>query len=101
MLESEFQSKTIKQLEKLLPGCIVLKNDSSYIQGIPDLIVLYNKRWAMLECKKDKTAPYRPNQKFYLDKTNRMSFSATIYPENKDEVLGNLVQYLKGGNYEI
>ena len=68
---------------------------------IPDLIVLYNKRWAMLECKKDKTAPYRPNQKFYLDKTNRMSFSATIYPENKDEILGSLVQYLKGGNYEI
>lgn len=101
MLESEFQSKTIKQLEKLLPGCIVLKNDSSYIQGIPDLIVLYNKRWAMLECKKDKTAPYRPNQKFYLDKTNHMSFSATIYPENKDEVLESLVQYLKGGNYEI
>jgi hypothetical protein len=101
MLESEFQSKTIKQLEKLLPGCIVLKNDSSYIQGIPDLLVLYNKRWAMLECKKDKTAPYRPNQEFYLDKANRMSFSATIYPENKDEVLGILVQYLKGGNYEI
>ena len=36
-LERDFQSKLIKELKNLFIGCIVMKLDSSYIQGIPDL----------------------------------------------------------------
>ena len=90
MLESEFQGKLIKEIKKRFPGCIVMKNDSSYIQGIPDLTILYKDKWATLECKKSESSPYRPNQKRYIQQMNEMSFSAAIYPENKEEVLNEL-----------
>ena len=94
MRESEFQSKLIKELKERLPGCIVLKNDPDYIQGIPDLLVLHNDRWAALEVKKDKKAKHRPNQDYYVERMNQMSFSAFIFPENKEDVLDDLEQTL-------
>lgn len=90
MLESKFQSSLIEELKNSFPGCIILKNDSGYIQGIPDLTILYKNKWATLECKKNKTAPHRPNQDYYVDLMNFMSFSAFIYPENKEEIIMNL-----------
>lgn len=93
MLESKFQSKLIKELKDIFPGCVVLKNDSSYIQGIPDLLVLYKNHWAMLEVKQSGRASHRPNQEYYVDKLDDMSFARFIYPENKDEVLDELDLY--------
>nr|DAO53491.1 MAG TPA: Nuclease [Caudoviricetes sp.] len=90
MLENKFQAKLIKELKKEFPGCMVLKNDSSYIQGVPDLLVLYKDKWASLECKKSAKAKHQPNQDYYVDKMNEMSHSAFIYPENKDEVMSDL-----------
>lgn len=90
MLESEFQSKLISEIKERFPGCIVMKNDSSYIQGIPDLLVLHKDKWASLECKKSEKAKHRPNQEYYVEKMNDMSFSAFIFPENKEEVLNDL-----------
>lgn len=90
MRENKFQSDLIKEIKGRFPGCIVMKNDSSYIQGIPDLLVLYKNRWASLECKKDAEAKHRPNQDYYVEKMNEMSFSSFIYPENKEEVLDEL-----------
>lgn len=92
MLESAFQSKLIKELKKIFPGCIVLKNDSGYLQGIPDLLILYNNKWASLECKQNSKSKKRPNQEYYVDKMNKMSFSRFICPENKEEVLHELQQ---------
>lgn len=88
--ENDFQSDLIKELESRFPDCIVMKNDCNYIQGIPDLTVLYKDRWATLEVKKDRSATHRPNQDHYVEMMNRMSFSAFIYPENKEEVLNEL-----------
>ena len=88
--ENAFQASLIKDLEKRFPGCLVLKNDPNYIQGIPDLTVLYKKFWALLECKKEAKAKHRPNQDYYVDMANGMSYSAFVYPENKEEVLDEL-----------
>lgn len=93
MLENVFQAKLIKELKEIFPGCIVMKNDASYIQGIPDLLVLYNKKWASLEVKKSAGASRQPNQEHYVNRMNEMSFSRFIYPENKDEVLNELHLY--------
>ena len=93
MLENKFQAKLIKRIKDLFPGCIVMKNDSSYIQGIPDLLVLNNRRWASLECKKNANAKKQPNQEYYVDKMNNMSFSRFICPENEDEVLEELTEH--------
>ncbi len=95
--ENEFQSDLIKELKKKFPGCMVLKNDSSYCQGIPDWLVLYNDRWAMLECKRSSEASHRPNQDYYIEKLDGMSFASFIYPENKEEVLNELQQAFESG----
>ena len=90
MLESKFQSGLIKELKEKFPGCIVLKNDADYKQGIPDLLVLYENKWAALECKKSTSAKHQPNQDYYVGKMNEMSFASFICPENKKEVLHEL-----------
>jgi hypothetical protein len=91
-LERDFQAKLIKELKKRFEGCMVMKLDPDYIQGIPDLLVLYKDKWATLECKKSAKASKRPNQEHYVKKMNDMSFSAFIFPENKEEVLDELQQ---------
>lgn len=85
--EKEFQDNLIKEIENRFDGSIVFKNDPEYIQGIPDLLVVYKDRWAALECKKNATASHRPNQDYYVNKMDGMSFASFIYPENKEEVL--------------
>lgn len=95
MLERDFQPDVIKELKVRLPGCIILKNDSSYKQGIPDLIVLWEDRWATLECKKSRKSVHRPNQDYYVELMNQMSFSSFLYPENKQEVLDDLERFFK------
>lgn len=92
MLESNFQAKLIQELKERFPGCMVLKNDPNYIQGIPDLLVLYGDKWASLECKKSANSKKQANQSYYVEKMNRMSFSRIIFPENKEEVLNELQQ---------
>lgn len=95
MLESNFQAKLIRELKILFPECIIMKNDSSYIQGIPDLLILYQNKWAALECKKNAEAKKQPNQEYYIRKMNNMSFARFIYPENKEEVIYELQQAFK------
>ena len=93
--ENAFQSELINDLKSLFPNCIILKNDPSYIQGIPDLLILYNDKWASLEVKKEKTSRKQPNQDYYVNLMNRMSYSSFIFPENKEEVLNELQQSFK------
>ena len=90
--ESKFQADLKKELRERFPGCIVTKLDPNDIQGIPDLAVFYNDKWATLECKKESDSSHRPNQDFYVDKMNSMSFSRFIFPENKEEVLNEMEQ---------
>lgn len=87
MLEKDFQSKLIKELKAKYPGAVVLKTDPDYIQGFPDLLILWQKHWAALECKRATDSHVQPNQEFYVDYLNRMSFAAFVKPENKQEVL--------------
>lgn len=89
-LESGFQDRLIAELKERFPGCMIFKMD--YPQGIPDLLVLYNDRWASLECKRNAEAGKRPNQEYYVEKMDGMSFSRFISPENKEEVLRDLQQ---------
>lgn len=91
--ESQFQAKLIQRLKTIFPGCIVLKNDANYIQGFPDLTVLYkNNKWALLECKREREARRQPNQEYYISKGAEMGFARFISPENEEEVLNDLQQ---------
>ena len=91
-LESKFQLALIKELKHHFPGCVVLKNDEQYLQGVPDLLLLWEDQWAMLEVKRSLKEPYRPNQEYYLDKLDKMSFAAMICPENKERIIDALQQ---------
>lgn len=90
--ESKFQSDLRDTLEKMFPGCIILKNDPNLQQGIPDLVILWRSRWAMLEVKASATAAEQPNQRWYVEKANAFSYGAFIYPENAEEILYELQQ---------
>lgn len=89
-LESKFQKDLMDEIKKAYPGCMIMKNDSGYIQGIPDWTILYKDKWAVLEAKREKDAPKQPNQDYYVDTLNNMSFSRFVYPENKEQVLKDL-----------
>ena len=95
MLENKFQAKLIKRIKDLFPGCIVMKNDSSYIQGFPDWTLLYEDKWAVLEMKKERGAHKQPNQEYYVNKLDKMSFSRFVFPENRDEVFEDLDRFFK------
>lgn len=95
MRESKFQAKLIKDIKERLPECIVLKNDPTYLQGIPDLTVFNNDKWATLEVKKSANATHQPNQDYYVEMMDRMSFSRFVYPENRDAVFSDLIDYLE------
>lgn len=93
--ESRFQADLIKDLKDLFPGCFILKNDSSYLQGIPDLLILFKNRWAALEVKRGENEPHQPNQDYYVEQMDRASYAAFIYPENKEDILYELQQALR------
>ena len=92
-LESGFQDKFRADIKARYPGCMIFKMDQ--IQGIPDLLILYGKQWASLECKKTAKAKKQPNQEYYVGLMNNMSFSRFICPENEEEVLHDLQSAFK------
>jgi hypothetical protein len=95
MQERTYQPRVIKRLREEFPGCLILKNDSSYMQGVPDLIVLYGPYWAMLEVKANKDSAFQPNQAYYVSELNHMGYAAFIFPENEDEVFRDLQRALQ------
>ena len=92
MPENRYQGKLIKKLYKRFPGCMVIKNDPGYQQGILDLSIFYGESWAQLEVKDSADSEIQPNQAYFVDKLNKMGFAAFIYPENEAEVLDAMEQ---------
>ena len=93
MLEKDFQKELIQDLKERFPGALIYKNETK--QGLPDLTILYQKCWALLECKKSKNAAHQPNQDYYVELANNMSYASFVYPENKGDVLNALEQALR------
>jgi len=93
MLESKFQRELRKDLKDLFKGCMIFKMDSaSHGAGIPDLLVLYKNTWFALEVKQSATAKRQPNQPWYVETLDHMSFAAFIHPGNREEILHELCE---------
>lgn len=90
MRENRFQPKIIRRLERTFPGCVIIKNDPNYIQGIPDLLVLYGDRWAMLEVKASENEAVQANQMYYVTVLDQMAYASFIFPENEERVFNEL-----------
>ena len=95
LLESKFKRETKKILYDIFPGCYLHDLECNVTQGIPDLLILYRDKWAMLEFKESEKAKRRPNQDYYVDLFDDMSFARFIYPENREEVLDELQSALR------
>lgn len=95
MVERDYQKYLVRKLKDLFPGCIVVKNDAQLKQGIPDLLILFNKQWAALEVKKNRQARHQPNQDFYVKRMNDMSYASFIFPENEDKVFDKLKEVFR------
>lgn len=76
----------------MFPGALIIKTDPRYIQGLPDLLILFDYRWAALECKQGPRSARQPNQEWYVDILNKMSFASFISPDNEEDVLYALQQ---------
>lgn len=99
MLESVYQARLIKKLQRRYPDAVIEKNNSSYTQGMPDLTIFIGQFWAKLEVKASQNAPEQPNQRYYVELFNGMSFAAFIHPDNEVEVLDALQQALESSWY--
>lgn len=88
--EGRFKTDLDSDLKRMFPGCVLLNNDASLFQGVPDKLILFEDNWAMLEAKESPTARHQPNQDYWVEQFNEMSFAAFIFPENKEEVLDAL-----------
>lgn len=90
--ERDYQAGLIKRIERALPGSYVRKIDVQ--QGWPDLLILAPDFWALLEVKKKPptASDFEPNQEWWIEEFDEMSFSACIYPENEEEVIHALQQ---------
>lgn len=87
-----FKRKLVQELELLFPGCWIISNNANDMPGVPDLLILYKNKWAMLEAKASAKSSHRPNQPYYVDMFDTMSFARFVYPENVEEVLYDLQQ---------
>ena len=94
MNEAQYQTRLMKKVQRMIPGAFIIRNDPRYVQGLPDILVLHKKRWGMLEVKLSDGAPRQPNQEFYVDLLNDMSFASFICPENEEDVLDDLQRSL-------
>jgi len=94
--ENKFKSELKKDLKNIFPDCALFDLDPNQQQGVPDLLVLYKSYWAMLECKRNAKSSHRPNQDYFINKFNEMSYASFIYPENKEEVLNALESTFNG-----
>ena len=91
-LETDFAREILKpRLEQEFPGIVIIKQDpNTSFQGVPDHLLLFEDKWASLETKRTRKSKRRPNQEYYVDRFNDMSYAAFVSPENLDEVLDDL-----------
>lgn len=97
-LEREFQPLLKDEIKRRLPGSVIIKQDpNASFQGVPDLLVLFEDKWALLETKRGEKSARQPNQPHYIEKFGKMSFAAFVNPDNMDEVLDDLQSTFRPG----
>jgi len=88
--ESSFLAKLISELERQYPGAIILKNDANQRQGFPDRLILWQNHWAAFEGKAHRDSTHQPNQDYYVNLLNNMSYAKFVYPDNMEIFLYEL-----------
>lgn len=97
MLESEFKRKFKNMLEQSYPGCVLVDINPEQFRSFPDLLFLYDKFWATFEMKRTVGSAVRPNQPYWVEKLDNMSFSRFVEPGTAKEVLDDLARAIQSG----
>lgn len=93
-LEKDYQASLLRRLRKAYRSRILAtKTDPGSVQGVPDLIVICDSKYALLEVKRSATASKRPNQDYYIEKFGQHSFTSFIYPENETDVIYEMCDF--------
>jgi hypothetical protein len=94
LLEGAYKTQLSHRIEeRFAPRAMVVRLDSALLQGVPDLLVLFEGGfWAALEGKTSARAKKQPNQPWWVANLDRLCFSAFIYPENEEAVLNELAE---------
>lgn len=98
--ESKFVREQVRpDLERVFGNeCKLIKQDpNTSFQGVPDYIFLCGKNWAALETKAKPKSERQPNQEYYVQQMNNMSFAAFANPDNWQEVLDGLQEAFGAG----
>lgn len=97
--ETVVQADLIKWLKGLTRNITVLKIsvDAGVPQGFPDVLVLHNDGFIVIEVKKNAEADFQPNQKYYLARFNAMAKGEALvyYPEVAGFIKGKIRNILK------
>lgn len=95
MREADFQAKVIKWLKS--KGCIVIKmqQNATTHSGIADLFFCFEGFYGFLEVKKSRNAKFQPLQKRFIEKINKWSYGAVVYPENFEKIKKELSEMLR------
>ena len=71
-------------------GCVVRGTDS------PSLIFFCKEGfYGFLEVKKSRNAKFQPLQKRFIEKINKWSYGAVVYPENFEKIKKELSEMLR------
>ena len=98
-LESEFVRDVLKpRLQREFPGCVIIKQDpNTSFQGVPDHLVLYEDKWAALETKRARKSSRQPNQPYYIEQMDGMSYASFVDPSNIEGVISDLQTAFRSG----
>lgn len=88
-----YQKLVKDRLKKTFPGCMIFRTDPNELQGAPDLLILFENKWASLETKGFEKSGHQPNQDYYVSIMNEMSFSRFIFPEIENNVFDLLIAH--------
>lgn len=92
--EQKLQTKLATALRAL--GAKVIKQDPTIgrQRGIPDLLILKDGWWGMIECKAHKNSKKQAGQTDWILWASQNSYGRFVYKENYDEVLAELKEIL-------
>lgn len=97
MRESGFKKWFKEQLDIRINYWLRIRDQELYLiepkthkRSAPDLIILGPSRWAAIEFKRSEDADFRPNQLHNIRMLSGMGYADFAYPENAEEVLGEL-----------
>lgn len=96
--EGEYKTDSLKRLQGVLMmrygRCLIMKNDPTFKQGMPDQIVIVEPFHVFLEYKRSKSESHRPNQDYYVNLFNKQGgYAAFIYPDIEQQIFQEVIAY--------